>query len=372
MNRDRKFIITVAAVLLAAILVMGACMCFICNSVSEKKGVVSDKNSLLPDKEPLTQEMLQTKFSAMYDIDTENNCITVISRDYLNEYWKSNFYKEYIRSLSIDEIMYIIQDSIRIYYSYDSVVLTEYTADSNVPTRFPCWEEAVSYSQSDDEYENTKQIYDIIIYRITMLSSPKVLLSGIASPTNAYLKKDVYIPDMTKSTDIAAIREDFSKAEILIKPEYLRLNEPDDADGCKIALYSGGMRTQVYPPIEQEERYEVKLTANNDGDSVIILDILRGTYRMKIDSYSATQIGGRFETYGSCLKLYYDRYYPVRSDGTYFSVSDSYYILRYYQGHLKYYATQSVPKAWIDGSVLEGGTVFYCNDTDFINSLIPN
>ena len=63
---------------------------------------------------------LSRKFTAMYNIGDDGKTITVISREYPNEFWKSNYEKEKIRSLSAKEIHYIIRDSIQTDLMYNT------------------------------------------------------------------------------------------------------------------------------------------------------------------------------------------------------------------------------------------------------------
>ncbi len=183
---------------------------------SEHKFDFIDEN--VSQQSPDTQETIEEKFQEMYDIDEDEKTITVISKKYLNDYWASNYEKEEIKSLTVDEILFIIQDSIRIYEKYEKIVLQGY--ESNVKygyistsaeydRRFPksddyVWDGdetekfwRVPYIQTQiiksvDGYqvegistpENIQRTLDgisadiqqIIFYRIEALSSPKVFI----------------------------------------------------------------------------------------------------------------------------------------------------------------------------------------------------
>lgn len=174
-------------------------------------------NNHISEEAPTPQEILAEKFQSMYEIDEQENTITVISKKYLEEYWESNYGKnEEIKSLSVDEILFIIQDSIKIYEKYDKVILQGYESKlkygnasirAEFDRRYPksndyCWDGdetekfwRVPYIQTEtiqpiDGYDMeqrkndvqwamdtvSKDVQKIIFYRIEALSSPKVFI----------------------------------------------------------------------------------------------------------------------------------------------------------------------------------------------------
>lgn len=133
---------------------------------------------------PAQQPDLQKKFSAMYDISEDNKTITVISKQYLDDFWHSNYAKEVPHSLTTEEVHFIIEDSIRIYTQYEKVVLTGFSSVSSnkqVAERFP-YIESQEICRSATSPSNSKKmeadIYTIIMYRLKALSSPKAFFTG--------------------------------------------------------------------------------------------------------------------------------------------------------------------------------------------------
>lgn len=131
------------------------------------------------------QTSTQMNFDEMYDISDDGKTITVISKEYLDEFWNSNYRKEEIHSFSKEEVDFIIQDSIRIYNTYDKVILLEFAPDSGteqiVANRFPSvkGQEICRSTDSDVDADNTNiDIYAIILYRLRALSSPKAFFNG--------------------------------------------------------------------------------------------------------------------------------------------------------------------------------------------------
>ena len=145
MKRNVKFFMTVTALLLLSAVILTGCMYVIAADNGATKpydpeqrqetsdggvtqpGEKNPGNSIVEDA-PITQGSLQAKFESMYEISEDGKTITVISEDYLNNYWRSNYEKEVIHSLTTEEVYFIIQDSIRIYEEYDEVVLTGFAS----------------------------------------------------------------------------------------------------------------------------------------------------------------------------------------------------------------------------------------------------
>lgn len=217
MKRNIRFFVTVAAIILASSVLLTGCMHVIAseyggekkydmgshifnNNVDDEQydrepigdncvpveeapdGIISD-GILADDITP--QESMQKKFSAMYDISEDGKTITVISKEYLSEFWQSNYQKEVIHSLTTEEVYFIIQDSIRIYREYEKIILTGFNADVSdkaVAERFPCIEDDEIFhcleKSSVNKDEEESAIYSIIIYRLRALSSPKAFFTG--------------------------------------------------------------------------------------------------------------------------------------------------------------------------------------------------
>ncbi len=190
MRNNTRFFIIVLVILLASSIVLTGCMYVIVakNGVAKVydmgSRISADSNIILGDDTPTSQIELQRKFNAMYNISEDKKSITVISKEYLDEFWHSNYEKEIINSLTTEEVYYIIQDSIRIYMEYDKVVLAGFASVSSnkqVVERFPYIEDQeicrpISSYLDRDKIE--KDIYTIILYRLKALSSPKTFFSG--------------------------------------------------------------------------------------------------------------------------------------------------------------------------------------------------
>ena len=152
MKKDCKFIVSAVSITLSSVLLLAGCMAVItARSDTTRPYQLSTSPQITPDAEgnpkeetiqsvldhketlqqpifiveasvdpalqetPVSQEKLKAKFSAMYDFSKGNTTISVISENYLEDFWSSNYEKEVVHSLSVSSVLYIIQDSIRIY-----------------------------------------------------------------------------------------------------------------------------------------------------------------------------------------------------------------------------------------------------------------
>ena len=146
MKNNFKFFGVVLVLLLASSIVLIGCMYAIAAENGDAKvydmgsQINAGSSIIAGDDTPVSQTELQKKFSAMYDVSEDGKSITVISEAYLNSYWKSNYEKEVIRSLTTEEVYFVIQDSIRLYYEYENVILLTFDpvfSDDYISVRFP-------------------------------------------------------------------------------------------------------------------------------------------------------------------------------------------------------------------------------------------
>lgn len=224
MKNNFKFFSIVLVLLLASSIVLMGCMYAVAAENGDAKvydmgsQISTNSNIIADDDTPTSQSELQKKFSAMYDISEDGKTVTVISEEYLNDFWQSNYEKEVIHSLTTEEVYFIIQDSIRIYSEYEKIILTGFNADVSdkaVDERFPCIEDDEIFycleKSSIDKDEAESAIHSIIIYRLRALSSPKAFFTGAdairfvgdepAKYSSMYPEAVFYIPGYSFDTD---------------------------------------------------------------------------------------------------------------------------------------------------------------------------
>ena len=94
MKNNFEFFSIVLVLLLASSIVLMGCMYAIAAENGDAKvydmgsQISADSNIIVDDDTPTSQTELQKKFSAMYDISEDGKTITVISEEFLNDYWQ--------------------------------------------------------------------------------------------------------------------------------------------------------------------------------------------------------------------------------------------------------------------------------------------
>ncbi len=225
MKRNVKFFMTVTALLLLSAVILTGCMYVIAADNGATKPYdlnVQEENSGsggIVEDAPISQDSLQAKFEAMYHISEDDKTITVISEDYLNNYWQSA--PEEIKSLTTEEVYFIVQDSFRIYEEYDEVMLPDCALYSDLPfiaAKYPLPENHIINTKPNNQsfnlcftHEDLRSIYVMIMYRLAALSSREAFFSAWEAiayigddPTtysDMYPETVFYIPGYSETTD---------------------------------------------------------------------------------------------------------------------------------------------------------------------------
>ena len=341
MKRNVKFFTIVISLLLLSSIILTGCMYAIAADNGEMKpydlnGQKSSSESdggkapghILEDA-PAPQDLLKEKFKSMYEISEDGKSITVISEDYLSKYWQSNYEKEVIHSLTTEEVYFIIQDSIRIYEEYDEVVLTGFASVSSmmqVAERFPFVEGKTIKTQPDVtpyyDWDDTEAIYEIILYRLKALSSPKAFFTGEEAIRSVGREPGIdstmlswttfYIPNYSENTDRSTVLKAIGYAVIpnidyhvdVISDLFSFCNK----NGAYINFESktNGQTTKVYPTVELDNKtypyFSIQIPELNNA----ILEH-RQDYKLYLDG--ELLVGGMAEGFANlCL-------YDITGDG---------------------------------------------------------
>jgi len=285
MKRNVKFFTIVISLLLLSSIILTGCMYAIAADNGEMKpydlnGQTQNSNSSggnIVEDAPLPQQSLQAKFEAMYEISEDGKTITVISKDYLSKYWQSNYEKEVIHSLTTEEVYFIIQDSIRIYEEYDEVVLTGFASVSSmmqVAERFPFVKDEVIKTQPDVtpyyEWDDTEAIYEIILYRLKALSSPKAFFTGEEAMLSVGKEPMInstmlpwttfYIPNYSESTNrdyiLNVVGYGSAMNSTVIEDEFSELFSFCNKNGATVFFKSKNYEqsTKIYPTVELDNK----------------------------------------------------------------------------------------------------------------------
>ncbi len=321
MKRSIRFPVLVLVLLLLSAAALGGCMYAISQPSGTAKpyqgsGGVSLEN--MQPSAPASQDALYQKFAAMYEIDEESNTITVISPAYLDAYWHSAGEDEsIIHTLTTEEVLYIIQDSIRIFYAYDYIQLPAFTtyepsggADNTpyIATEHICY-------PVRNQAENEAMITRIISYRISALTSPAAFITGYElcryqgtdpmTYSSYFPETTWYFPWFSSQTDREML------IQWLLDPkttsdvgEYFSLLLAP-AFSTRICLYSDEKQTQVYPTQEMKvSRFFQLQSAAGDAGIRLTLNLLLGTFNLCESEVSSFMLSGRYELDGDSLVLY--------------------------------------------------------------------
>lgn len=282
MKRNIKFFTIVISLLLLSSIILTGCMYAIAADNGEMKpydlnGQKENNDSLdgnIVADAPQAQKPLQAKFEAMYEISEDGKTITVISEAFLDEYW----HELTPRSLSTDEVYYIIQDSIRIYAQYDTVILSgfgSFAEDSRHAYIVPYIREDVVIKTQPDvtpyyEWDDTEAIYEIILYRLKALSSPKAFFTGEEAMLSAGKEPGLnstmlpwttfYIPNYSKSTNrdyiLFVVGYGIEMNSTVIEDEFSELFSFCNKYEATITFVSKNYEqsTKVYPTVELDNK----------------------------------------------------------------------------------------------------------------------
>ena len=185
------------------------------NIISE---IVAESTPEDMNKEPpVAQNELKQKFAQMSEVSEDGRSITVISEEYLDDYWSDGKTKNKV--LTSEEVFYIIQDSIRIYLNYDSItVYSNQTLESMHGNLIACYPlmngtlvEFPLYKQAiDANYVAACQsIHALIVYRLAALSSPDAFIflddyvgiTSLLDQASPVLKSIFYVPADAQTQD---------------------------------------------------------------------------------------------------------------------------------------------------------------------------
>lgn len=217
-NSFKLFCITVMLFLVSSAILTG-CSNVISTEKADEIVCTPDNpistDSIIVSSDP--QSEMQNKSSPMYTISEDNKSITMITKEYLDEFWYSNYEREEVHTLSAEEVDFIIQDSINIYMQYEEIILVGFEPDSSikqVAERFPQLESQKIHRPDTSMVDcNTVEndIYTIIMYRLKALSSPKSFFTGedailsVGGDPGVYSSMiawtTFYIPDYSVNTD---------------------------------------------------------------------------------------------------------------------------------------------------------------------------
>ena len=280
MKSNTRFLVTVLALLLGATFTLLGCMHAVAEVKSPSKPydmdivaeAVIEQGADVLDDTPTAQTELQKKFSDMAEISENGKSITVISEEFLEGYWKDVESSGKSMALTTEEVLYIIQDSVRLYFDYDEYVLCANSPYLNEHTKllkhqailngtltaFPLGE-----SMLENNYSHICDgINRIILYRLAALSTADafVFADDVLRSTGDYddsyssLYADTvfYIPSDTPEIDTEIYIKLIEGEGDLTEHENVRFFTIQISALESIELFDGSSSLKLFPTAEME------------------------------------------------------------------------------------------------------------------------
>lgn len=282
MKNSARFIITVVSILIASILILTACIHAVAEKTADSKAydmdivseTVTEQGNGIIDISPTAQTELQKKFSDMSRIADSGKSITVISEEYLDHFWREVENDGSSKSLTSEEVMYIVQDSVRLYFEYDEYVLyanpTLMREHSGLIKRNALLDGTLTYfpiskelKELDDDFVSIfSDIHRIILYRLAALSTADAFIfadEAIESVdglqiTGAYPDSIFYVPYDAPVKDQGVLAR-FICGDVLQGRE-IRIFDVRYYGDTRIIFYADGSNANamsvLYPTAEME------------------------------------------------------------------------------------------------------------------------
>lgn len=207
---------------------------------------------------PISQAEMNNKYEAMSEITENGKTITIISERYLDEYWRNINQNGSVVSLSTDEVYYIVRDSIEKYLSYDFINLAGNGTIIN----------AAQLRAKGDYETDIDSVYQIIIYRLSALSSSETFISAFDAmniigkhpelDSSFYTFSNFYVSGYNEKTDRDTVIKIIGKKDV-----YNTWDEPvcfwdlTYRNQKAICLYSKGYNSQIFPTKQMEEKQSI-------------------------------------------------------------------------------------------------------------------
>lgn len=281
MKNNFRFFSTVIALLLAAIFILTGCI----YAISESKGdpktydmnivseTVAEQGGAVIDNSPASQSDLQKKFSEMYEISESGKTITVISEEYLENYWRDIQNSGKSRALTTGEVLYIIQDSVRIYFEYDKYIIFANSpylhahqkmvmrtiVPDGILTAYP-----LGKALMENNYSSVcVDIHRIILYRLAALSTPDAFIfadeaiqsvgGDPATYNGMYPASVFYIPSDAPVSDAEALTDFIGDGNATDElKEQVRIFNIRSFGAERVEFLTDGFSVTVFPTTEME------------------------------------------------------------------------------------------------------------------------
>lgn len=375
MKRNIKFFTIVISLLLLSSIILTGCMYAIVADNGEmkpydlngqKENSDSSGGNIVEDA-PLAQTELQKKFNAY--LHKDGNTVTIFSEEQYAEL-KAIRENDNRTPLTYEEILFLVNDSINLYFTYDEIRLTNSNRDYVIPLLdnqsgnarviYPEYKNENAYETYGEAviayYEMLTDIYEIIYYRIYMhdagfetvfhhYHSGKDLIFGRrydTSPISSAVPVERYQMLAIDNATFSGIdNEEKLVGEYKTLLEWKRMYEADAIidyehypylnsavlytsilntvrQPMEYKLYIAGPKDdpaqQIYPTTELENMMPYKeffyqaTSSDISQQPAFSLDYEDGTVAMSQSAFTSFAMIGTFDEHDGVLKMYFENY----------------------------------------------------------------
>lgn len=179
MKSNQRTVIVALCLVLASVLALTGCMYALAAETGDEKPYTSEdfENSFgdaVIEDAPVSQDSMQEKHAKYLQVSEDGKEVTVFTDEQLDELLAVRASGKR-NAVTYDDILYIINDSVRIYSTYDTVVLNADLAKQLDLNVFTCNDTgAITTCKPDSDINYSKMvrdIYSIIVYRLYALDS---------------------------------------------------------------------------------------------------------------------------------------------------------------------------------------------------------
>ncbi len=367
--KKHTFPITVTCILLASAVLLTGCMFAVAESKGTPKPYTteiaeqivaenSSDNSVIDPEPPVPQSEMQKKFG-VYLHGQKNNTVQIFSEEQYDELKAVRDRGERI-PLTYDEVLYLISDSINLYFKYDTVVLTQAIVDRIAPLQYygiystnalsldtyhGDYSEQAELSDAYKQYNDTvRDIWMIVFYRLYVHDAgleyidritdaegnehsffvpasgssifPNILLLSLDGSTvsgdenREKLQRELgkYLPPSSEKSSLA----DTPSQPLTAPLVFIKLDDILPSD-FSISIISPELlqKQTVFPTAEliaRQPEKELSLTASMTVDGglrpLLWLDRTTGRFAMIRDASISFAVAGKFTEEGDYLTLY--------------------------------------------------------------------
>lgn len=210
---------------------------------------------------------LELKFYRMYDISADGKEITVISQSYLENFWEGTNASD-VHSVTTEEVLYIIEDSVRLYQTYEKIVMLGYSPsieDETLREKIPTLEASIINTdlgaQKRDLQADIQNIHDLIMYRIRGLSTPSAFVTAWeameflgqlpGADSTLYSRAKFYFPGYDADTKRNALMKELGRLDNDIpENEWHDVIDYSPRGAYVITLSSGTATIQIFPTVQ--------------------------------------------------------------------------------------------------------------------------